>query len=255
MCEQLRADGHDVIEADIRAERTVDLLDRRAVAESLRGADAIVHCAGIPSPENVVPADLVAINTMTTFNALEEAWQAGIRVAVLASSGSIYGTAWAPEPLTPPYVPVDEDSPLQYVDPYALTKDLLERIGRMYGRRGMTVTALRLHWILTTDEVRELADTVPDGDGARDLWGYVDLHDAARACILGLRPRADRENFEALLIAASDTRVRPPTETLLDRYAAATERRRPFPGTTGVFDCVRAARVLGWTPQANWRVS
>ncbi|MGZ4509676.1 MAG: NAD-dependent epimerase/dehydratase family protein [Blastococcus sp.] len=112
VCEQLRTEGHEVIEADIRGgERTVDLLDRRAVAESLRDADAIVHCAGIPSPENVIPADLVATNTMSTFNALEEAWQAGIRLAVLASSGSIYGTAWAPEPLTPPLRPRGRGQP------------------------------------------------------------------------------------------------------------------------------------------------
>ena len=254
VCEQLRADGHGVIEADIRGgEHAVDLLDRRAVAESMSGADAIVHCAGIPSPENVVPADLVATNTMSTFNALEEAWQAGIRVAVLASSGSIYGTAWSPEPLTPPYVPVDEDSPLQYVDPYALTKDILERMGQMYGRRGMTVTALRFHWILTTEEVRALAATAA-AEGARNLWGYVELSDAARACVLGLRPRPDRENFEALLIAASDTTSRQPTEALLDEYAAASERRAPITGTTGAFACSRAERVIGWVPRAEWRI-
>ncbi|MCO1657615.1 hypothetical protein [Pseudonocardia humida] len=55
---------------------------------------------------------------------------------MLASSGSIYGPAWAPEPPAQPYLPVDEDSPLQYVDPYALTEDFLERTGQMYARRG-----------------------------------------------------------------------------------------------------------------------
>ena len=117
----------------------------RAVARSLQAADAIIHCAAIPSPEGIAPADLVHTNTMFSFNVREEAWNAGIRTAALASSGSIYGSAWSPEPLTPPYVPVDEESPLQYVDPYALTKDFLERMGQMYARRGMTVTALRFH--------------------------------------------------------------------------------------------------------------
>ena len=151
VCQQLRAAEHEVIEADARAGVAVDLLDPDAVAASLRGADAIVHCAAIPSPENVTPTHLVENNTMSTFHALEEAWKAGIRVAVLASSGSIYGTAWAPDLLTQPYLPVDENSALQYVDPYALTKDLLERMGQMYARRGMTVTALRFHWIATTE--------------------------------------------------------------------------------------------------------
>jgi hypothetical protein len=40
---------------------------------------------------------------MSTFNALEEGWKVGIRTAVLASSGSIYGTAWSPEPIDQPY--------------------------------------------------------------------------------------------------------------------------------------------------------
>lgn len=252
---QLRAEGHEVLEADARAEgaAAVDLLDRHAVARSLRGADAIVHCAAIPSPENVAPADLVHNNTMSTFHALEEAWNAGVRLAVLASSGSIYGTAWAPDLLTQPYVPVDENSPLQYVDPYALTKDLLERMGEMYARRGMTVTALRFHWIATTDELRRRARTERYEADTRMLWGYVHLEDAARACVLALRPSSEREPFEALLITASDTWARRSTEQLLDQYSPQSERRAALPGTTGAFDCSRAAQVLGWVPQADWR--
>jgi UDP-glucose 4-epimerase len=255
VCAQLRAKGHEVIEADARAEgaAAVDVLDPVAVAASLRGAGAIVHCAAIPSPENVAPAHLVENNTLSTFNALEEAWKAGIRLAVLASSGSIYGPAWAPDLLTQPYVPVDEDSPLQYVDPYALTKDLLERMGQMYARRGMTVTALRFHWIATTDELRRRAEGDPDEEGARMLWGYVHLEDAARACVHALRPSPDRAPFEALLIAAPDTWAREATGSLLDRYSPQSERRTSLPGTTGLFDCSRAARVIGWVPKADWR--
>ena len=197
VCRQLRAEGHEVLEADARGTgaTAVDLLDRDAVAASLRGADAIIHCAAIPSPENVAPADLVENNTMSTFNALEEAWNAGIRLAVLASSGSIYGTAWAPDLLTQPYVPVDEDSTLQYVDPYALTKDLLERMGQLYARRGMTVTALRLP--LDRDDggaARAGPSSEPDQEGARMLWGYVHLQDAARACVLALRPASEQRD-------------------------------------------------------------
>lgn len=65
VCRQLPAAGHEVIEADIEADGdgAVDLLDRHAVARSLRVADAIIHCAGIPSPEGIAPADLVHTNT------------------------------------------------------------------------------------------------------------------------------------------------------------------------------------------------
>ncbi|GAB3445611.1 NAD(P)-dependent oxidoreductase [Phycicoccus ginsengisoli] len=258
VCRQLLRAGHEVVGADVAADdggghAAVDLLDREAVAASLAGCEAVVHCAGIPSPEDVVPADLVRTNVLSTFHALEEAWAAGIRTAVLASSGSIYGTAWSPEPLHQPYVPVDEDSPLQYVDPYALTKDLLERMGQMYGRRGMTVTALRFHWILSRQEVRELVDAVPEAQEVGNLWGYVDLEDAARACLLALHPTPEHSGYEAVLVAADDTRVERPIEDLLAQHCPETEVRVPLRGTAGAFDCSKADRVLGWRPRSRWR--
>jgi nucleoside-diphosphate-sugar epimerase len=254
VCRQLVASAHLVTEADITAGAdAVDLLDRHAVARSLRGADAIIHWAGIPSPTGIAAADLVQTNTMSTFNALEEGWKAGIRTAVLASSGSIYGTAWSPERVDPPYLPVDEDSPLQYVDPYALTKDFLERMGQMYARRGMNVISLRFQWILTQAEVRESVNSVPFDEGARNLWGYVDLEDAARACLLALRPREGQARYRTLLIAASDTRVERPVEDLIAEYCPDSEIRIPLRGPAGGFDCSRAWRVIGWRPHAKWR--
>ena len=257
VCRQLAQAGHEVVPADVRGEgdAAVDLLDRHAVAASMRGVQAVVHCAGIPSPEEVVPSDLVRVNTMSTFNALEEAWKAGVRTAVLASSGSIYGTAWAPEPIAQPYLPVDEDSPLQYVDPYALTKDLLERMGQMYARRGMTVTALRFHWILAREEVLTVVEQVAEAEGARNLWGYVDLEDAARACLLALTSDRAREAYEVLLIAADETRVERPIEELVAEYCPDSEVRAHLSGTQGAFDCSRAERVIGWTPRARWRTT
>ena len=253
MCGQLSAAGHDVIEADVVGKPAVDLLDAAAVAASVRGADAIVHCAGIPSPEGVEPVDLLRINTVTTFNALEQAWRAGVRTAVLASSGSIHGTAWGPPDMRPAYVPVDESSPLDYVDPYALSKDVLERTGAMYARRGMTVTALRFHWILTPEEVRDLVAAAPEADGTKNLWGYVDREDAARACLLALTPHRRGTRFHVLQIAAADTVVTRPTTELLDTHLPDVERRASVEGTTGLFDCSRAADVIGWAAEGRWR--
>lgn len=250
---QLLAGGYDAVAADLRGERPVDLEDPAAVARSMAGCEAVIHCAGIPSPEGVAPADLVRVNTMTTFNALEEAWRAGIRCAVLASSGSIYGTAWGPSDLRQPYLPVDEDSPLQYVDPYALTKDLVERMGRMYARRGMTVTALRFHWILPPDQLRELARRVPDDEQVHNLWGYVTLADAARACLLALAPRTGAGRYEVCVIAAEDTLARTPTRELLDTYTPESVLVRDIDGNAGCFDLSRAEAVLGWRPESVWR--
>jgi UDP-glucose 4-epimerase len=252
VCRQLTAAGHDVVEADRTGPDPVDLTDRAAVARSLRGADAIVHCAAIPSPENIDPARLFELNTITTFNALEEAWNLGIRTAVLASSGSIYGTAWSPEEIGTPSVPVDEDTELRYVDPYALTKDVLEHTGRMYARRGVQVTALRFHWILTPDEVRRFVADAPPEENRRNLWGYVDLAEAARACILSLEPRTG-DRFATLVIAAEDTGRHEPTADLLARYSPDTEIQTELDRNASLYDCSRAAEVIGWTHHSTWR--
>ncbi|WP_460744480.1 NAD-dependent epimerase/dehydratase family protein [Mariniluteicoccus endophyticus] len=243
---QLGAEGHEVVAADVRGTPQVDLEDPAAVRASMRGCDAVVHCAGVPSPEDVAPADLVRTNTMTTFNALEEAYAAGIRTAVLASSGSIYGTAWGPAELRQPYVPVDEDSPLQYVDAYALTKDFVERMGQMFARRGMTVTALRFHWIMAPGERESLG--LDEATETKNLWGYVSLADAARACVLGLAPGGERERYEVCVVAADRTWSETPTVELLDRFSPGSERRGDLAGGVGLFDVRRAERVLGWCP-------
>ncbi|SDT00496.1 NAD-dependent epimerase/dehydratase family protein [Microlunatus soli] len=252
---QLERDGITVVGADVAGpgDHQVDLTDPDAVRRSLTGCDAVIHCAAIPSPENVEPADLVHNNTLSTFNVLQEAWRAGISTAVLASSGSIYGTAWSPEPTVAPYVPVTEDSPLDYVDPYALTKDFAERIGRMYARRGMTVTALRFHWILTVQELHELDGQTDERTDARNLWGYVELTDAARACLLALHPDTSDGRYHVLSITAADTRSRRPIEELLAEYAPGTEVRRPLLGSQGAWDCSRAQSIIGWEPLTGWR--
>ncbi|RUQ98259.1 NAD-dependent epimerase/dehydratase family protein [Labedella endophytica] len=254
---QLRDGGFSVLEADIVGENAVDLLEPAAVAASMVGADAIIHCAAIPSPGGIDPAELVHINSLTCFNALEQAWLAGVGMAVLASSGSIYGTAWAgewaPEPVRYDAVPVDENTPLVYVDPYALTKDVTEAAGRMFHRRGMTVTALRFHWIATAEQARAMADGEGGDARTNDLWGYVDLRDAARASILSLAPTPEHRGYEALVIAAADTASHTTTAELLDRHLPAAERRREVAGTAGLFDCSRAAATIDWRPENGWR--
>lgn len=266
VCRQLVAAGHQVVEADRIGPDPVDLMDREAVARSMAGSaaesttgataepavDAVVHCAGIASPEGIEPVELFEANGISTFNALEEAWKLGVRTVVLASSGSIYGTAWSPEEIGTPSVPVDEDTELRYVDPYALTKDALERMGQMYARRGVQVTALRFHWILTPAEVREYIADAPPEENRRNLWGYVDLAEAARACVLSLQPRT-HARYAALLIAAEDTGRHEPTLELLARHAPETQLRTDLPAHTSLYNCTQAAKTITWTHHSTWR--
>lgn len=142
-----------------------------------------------------------------------------------------HGYAWSPELITPEYLPVDEDTSLGFVDPYALSKDLGERIGQMYARLGMSVIALRLHWIMTEQELRQRRGTMDGAGGNRNLWGYVELIDVAHACISAISAEVPAGEFHPLLITAADTLSRQPTATLLEQWCPTVERRREFPGT------------------------
>jgi len=149
----------------------IDLLDIGQVAGAMQGCDAVIHLGAIPNPYDHADEIVFRNNTGATFAVLQAASLLGITQIALASSGSIYGTAWSPTPLSFRYAPVDEAHPLMVHDVYALSKETDERTAEMFCRRdGMSITALRFHWIGTRQEQLERMDAVrshPDGTGVR----------------------------------------------------------------------------------------
>jgi nucleoside-diphosphate-sugar epimerase len=89
------------------------------------------------------------------------------------------------------------------------------------------------------------------GNKPGNLWGYVDVRDAAAACRLAVE--ANGFGFEAFNIVAADSLSARPTEEIIREYLPDTEIRAPIPGTTGGFVIEKAARLLGWMPKHSWR--
>ncbi|MDQ3539572.1 MAG: hypothetical protein M3440_02690, partial [Chloroflexota bacterium] len=149
--------------------------------------------------------------------------------------------------------------PLLNHDAYGLSKEVDERTAEMFCRRdGMSIAALRFHWIARLEEqvasVPRYRDKEVLVEGARGWWGYVDLRDAARACRLAVAVAHDRPfGFEAMNIAAADTLLEMPTEAAIRAVAPGTEIRHALPGTMGAFDIARARRIIGWEPEHSWR--
>jgi nucleoside-diphosphate-sugar epimerase len=245
----LRAEGLDTVGldrapgADIVGPVTPDLVRR-----ALDGVDAVVHLAAIPAPSLGTPIEVLGGNTLATFTVLQAAAEAGVTRAVIASSMSVLGLAFAPRPpVDPCYLPIDEDHPLLVADPYALSKQADEATGAMMARRhGLSVVALRfprlggVHDRLAETAATWRADPEP---GAREFWAYLDYRDAARAVHLGLDQPAGYHLYQ---VAAPDTLAVQRTEKLLDRWYPAVPRRRAFPGWGVPFDLRRAADDLGF---------
>lgn len=256
--------GHIVVSVDraLPAERiddvhyrAVEMSDLGQVTGAAIGCEALIHLAAIPNAYTN-PDEVVFVNNVAaTYNALQAAMTVGIERAVIASSASIYGMAYARPTFAPLYAPLDEEHPLIVSDPYALSKEADERTAEMFVRRcGMTVLAYRMHWISAPGEARERAlvdPVVVREQWATNLWGYIDIRDAARAFEIGLS--APLTGLQVFNIIANDSLSIDETESLLRTYLPTTELRQPLPGYTSAWSNQRAKDLLGFSPAHSWR--
>lgn len=259
----LRDHGYEVISVDLRHPeaqeagieyRQIDMGNLGQVTGAAAGCSALVHLAAIPRPNEHADEEVFVNNVRATYNVLQSAMMLGISRAIIASSVSAYGMAFARPVMRPLFVPLDETHPFLGHDPYALSKETDERTAEMFVRRaGMTVLAYRFNWIGLPGESRQRSVS-PEPLVARDapnLWGYIDVRDAARACRFGLE--VEIRGFHAFNITANDTYRPESTDELLNRYLPGIERRQPLPGHTAAWSNARARELLGFVPEYTWR--
>ncbi len=164
-----------------------DAADSALLNAAMGGVQAVVHLAAIPAPVGYTAAELLDANAVTTMAVLEAAAGHGVKTAVIASSISALGMAWAEEFMHPLYVPIDEEHPLRPTEGYALSKEDDEAAARMAARRwGMTVVAMRFPYTATSEMIEKRAtDATTDPErgraAAKELWAYLDVRDAAIA--------------------------------------------------------------------------
>jgi len=239
---------------DLYVWRELDLTDVGQVAGAMAGCDAVIHLGAVPAPGRRPDDLLFRTNTGATFAVLYAASLLGVRRAMIASSISALGPAYAVTPLDYAYAPVDEAHPFLHQDPYGLSKEVDEHTAEMFVRRtGMTVLAYRFHWVARPGEAASAAARLVSdpAEMKHNLWGYVDVRDAARACRLGIE--SDVQGFEAFNIIAADTLASEPTADLIKRLCPQTKLRAEIEGCASAFSTEKAARLLDYVPQHTWR--
>ena len=260
---QLLADqGRDVLATDrldadgLPAEFVrCDLGDAVAVSEMLRGAEAVVHMGAIPGPLRAEPRVIFENNVSGDFNVMMSAAELGLRRVVFSSSA--FGMGWAHDgnAFVPLYLPLDEEHPMMPFEPYGLTKQVGEDIGRMIARNSdTTVVSLRFTNVALPEVQAEFPWPAPTPENPLTLvmWAYADARDVAEAHVLALD--VEIKEYEAFMLAQPSTRFDEPiVDIIRNNFGDRVEIREGLSGAASVISTEKAQRLLGWKPRHDWR--
>ena len=247
----------DQLEADDLPTEFVrcDLGDAEAVNGILQGAEAVVHMGAIPGPSRAEPRVIFENNVSADFNVMMSAAELGLRRVVFSSSA--FGMGWAHDgnAFVPLYLPLDEEHPMMPFEPYGLTKQVGEDIGRMIARNSATtVVSLRFTNVALPEVQSEFPWPAPTPENPLTLvmWAYADARDVAEAQVLALD--AEIDEYEAFMIAQPSSRFNEPTiDIVKQNFGDRVEIREGLSGTASVISTEKAQRLLGWTPRHDWR--
>ena len=232
-----------------------NLMDRKAVEGILKEAEAVVHMGAIPGPLRAEPRFIFENNVAADFNVMMSAAELGLRRVVFSSSA--FGMGWAHDgnAFVPLYLPLDEEHPMMPFEPYGLTKQVGEDIGRLIARNsGTTVVSLRFTNVALPEVQAEFPWPAPTPEEPLTLvmWAYADARDVAEAHVLALD--AEIEEYEAFMIAQPSSRFEEPTIDLVkNNFGDRVEIREGLSGTASVISTEKAQRMLGWRPRYDWR--
>lgn len=241
----------------------VDITDYGAVVSAMEGADAVISLASRPTPFNYTEEDIFTTNTSAVWNVCRAAEQLGVRRVVLASSYNAIGAQatamarWGEREIKPPeYFPLDAAASSRAEDPYSISKWVGEQVADGFSRRApdMSIASLRFTGVWDSAYLATLRDK-PITDAwyrCQGFWSYVNILDAARACLAAAEAGEWRAHIK-LFISANDTMLGIPTEQALSEVYPDVPRKKKFGEYEGVFDIAAADKYIGWKPALSWR--
>jgi nucleoside-diphosphate-sugar epimerase len=262
---ELQEHGYSVVSVDQArpAEQlcpftAVDLTDFGQTLEALSaiddryaGVDAVVHLAAIPAPGLYPNAHTFQNNIVSTYNVFEAARRLGIKNVVWASSETVLGL---PFDAPPPYAPLDEEYTGRPETAYSLSKFLGEEMAKQFCRwdAELKIAGLRFSNIMEPHDYERFGSFQDDAKLRKwNLWGYIDVRDAAQAVRKALE--ADFKGAEIFIIANNETVMdRSNAELMAEIYPSVSLKEGVGPNET-LLSNAKAKQMLGFEPHYSWK--
>jgi len=227
-----------------------DLTDYGQAIEALAGADAVVHVANIPAPGRATAPETFTQNATMNANVFLAAQRLGLKRVVWASSETTLGL---PFDVPPRYAPVDEAHYPLPTSTYALSKVISEQLAEHISAwSGIPFVGLRLSNIFRIEDYAAVRSFQGDATLRRwNLWGYIDVRDAATAFRLALE--ADVTGSHNVIIAAADTIMDRPSADLLAEVFPGVALTREIGEFETLLAIDGARALLGFAPAHSWR--
>jgi nucleoside-diphosphate-sugar epimerase len=262
---ELRSHGYDVFNVDrvkpseeLCPSILADLSDfgetfdaMTTVERGPHGVDAVVHLAAIPDSRLFPNSYTFSNNIMSTYNVFEAAARLGIKSIVWASSETVLGL---PFDTPPPYVPVDEEYQGRPESAYSLSKLMGEEMAKQYCRwdPDLKIVGLRFSNIMEPKDYAGFKDFQDDPNLRKwNLWGYIDVRDAAQAVRRGLEARL--KGAQVFIIANADTVMLKSSKDLLRAVFPNVQVNGELGKNETLLSISKARKVLGYEPEHSWR--
>jgi nucleoside-diphosphate-sugar epimerase len=216
--------------------------------------DAVIHFAAYARNMLVPDNECYSGNVRSTYNVIEAACKLGVKKIIIASSETTYEVCFGQGDLDYPSFPLDEDTDVNPMDTYAISKLCGERVARGFARRfDADIYALRIGNVVEPHEyARDFPGYISKPQvRKRNAWSYIDARDLGQICDLCVRK--DGLGFQVFNATNDTITATFPTRQFLEQWCPNTPITREMGEWEAPLSNRKIREVLGFKEEHNWR--
>ncbi|KAF2878416.1 UDP-glucose 4-epimerase [Massariosphaeria phaeospora] len=216
--------------------------------------DVVIHFAAYARNLLVPDNECFRGNVTSTYNVIEAACKLGVKKIIIASSETTYEVCFGHGNLDYASFPLDEDSDVNPMDTYAISKLCGERVARGFARRfDIDIYAFRIGNVVEPHEYeRDFPKYINNPESRkRNAWSYIDARDLGQMCDLAVQ--APKLGFQIFNATNTEITATKPTRQFLEQWCPNTPITREMDEWEAPLSNRKIREMLGFKENHNWR--